>query len=100
MIRTASLLLVAFYLLTSPATVHAECAWVLWTTSYKMSGDKPVHELVLPSEAYATKVECERIVAQRESTEDERRKKDPTVNRFYACLPDAVDPRGPKERVR
>ncbi len=28
-----ALLLVAFYLLTSAATAHAECAWVLWWNS-------------------------------------------------------------------
>jgi hypothetical protein len=39
-LRRASLL-VAFYLLTSAATAHAECAWVLWseTTTYKPPRD-------------------------------------------------------------
>ena len=37
--RRASLL-VAFSLLTSAATAHAECAWVLWSASSGAEGDR------------------------------------------------------------
>ena len=37
--RRASLL-VAFCVLTSAATAHAECAWVLWSASSGAEGDR------------------------------------------------------------
>ena len=83
-------------LLALATSVHAECAWVLWTTSYKLSGGAPVTETILPSEAYTTKGECDRTLERREAREDERRKSDPTRQRYFVCLPDTIDPRGPK----
>jgi hypothetical protein len=38
-------------------SASAECAWVLWATSYKMSSGKPVSEMTAPFEGYTTKAE-------------------------------------------
>jgi len=89
-------LLAAFYLLTSVTSATAECAWVLWTTSFKLSGGTPIHSIIDPSDAYPTKGECDRALQRRDEREDERRKKDPTTERYFACFPDTVDPRAPK----
>ncbi len=108
--RRASLL-VAFSLLTSAATASAECAWVLWIfTVGKNLTDHSVES------AHATKRECDATV--RDYAEPLKRrgytvrgglpgmgglpgvpevigeKADTTVK--YFCLPDTVDPRGPK----
>jgi len=58
-LRRRASLLVAFFLLASAAPASAECAWVLWMTSFKISGDKPTLALTEPSEAYTTKAECD-----------------------------------------
>lgn len=67
----------------------AECAWVLW--SVPVSKD----ETFLPSRwqpigAHATREACE---AQRVR---ERSLQEPGERLLYRCLPDTVDPRGPK----
>jgi len=78
-------LLVAFSLLTSAATANAECAWVLWLRNDSSPWD------VL--QAFSTREGC--IVTL-----------DTIGGSFTAsakgrilhgqCLPDTVDPRGPK----
>jgi hypothetical protein len=64
--RRASLL-VAFFLLTSTATAHAECAWVLWIEWALDRRDVPAHLAtgIIPLEAATTKAECERALAAR-----------------------------------
>jgi hypothetical protein len=81
--RRASLL-VAFYLLTSAATAYAECAWVLWSASGGAS---------LPVSAWDAKSRCE------EAKNERLRALSGTVERkdvSFVCLPDTIDPRGPK----
>jgi hypothetical protein len=48
-----ALLLVAFYLLTSAATAHAECAWVLWTKQALLTKPESTPEFALQA-AYST----------------------------------------------
>jgi len=84
-------------LLAFATSAAAECAWVLWTTGYKLlSGGAPLIETTLPSAAYTSKNDCERSLERREAHEAERRKSDPTRERYFVCLPDTLDPRGPK----
>ena len=45
--RRASLL-VALSLLTSAATAHAECAWVLWSSFYSINPVSPIEGLWTP----------------------------------------------------
>ena len=98
-LRRRTSLLVAFSLLTSAATAYADCAWVLWNSiearGYQQA--KWTHQLVL---AFTSKEECDRTleVTRAENPEglqhhDEGRV---TTSALYRCLPDTVDPRGPK----
>ena len=77
-------------LLASAATAGAECAWVLWATS----GDA-----ILPMDGFKTREECNADKAAR----SDYMKKEIQAGRLDArreipllCLPDTVDPRGPK----
>jgi len=116
-LRRASLL-VALSLLTSTATASAECAWVMWGESTGPPAYETSDFLV---SAFDTKPACEQArekqIAQvvrvkpkdTEVSVDEisgrtriwlkTKAKDgsvlTTVYR-YVCLPDTVDPRGPK----
>jgi hypothetical protein len=74
------------YLLALPTSASAECAWVFWGQTQDPWGA----------------LEAVRLGGDlsREACEQERsnREKDPPVLRMasYSCLPDTVDPRGPK----
>ena len=85
LVRSATLL-VAFYLLTSAATAYAECAWVLWGQSVD-----PWNAVVaLPLGAWTSRDGCDQEQKKREQAPEELRML------AYVCLPDTVDPRGPK----
>jgi hypothetical protein len=56
MMRVASLLFV-LSLLTSAATAHAECAWVLWV-------QRVGHSELGPMDAYPTKQDCEAAMSR------------------------------------
>ena len=82
--RGFATLLVTLYLLTSAAPAYAECAWVLWSASGGAS---------LPVSAWDAKSRCE------EAKNERLRALSGTVERkdvSFVCLPDTVDPRGPK----
>src|SRR5262245_21609377 len=100
------LLLVAFYVLTLTAAASAECAWVLWSHGLTKGTDGS-HEIEL---ARATRQECLAEVREMVATLKSRgytvsgsgpnssevigRQGDTRYK--YFCLPDTVDPRGPK----
>ncbi len=103
--RRASLL-VAFSLLAPAATAYAECAWVLWTKQALVSGGAQPPEL---EAAYKSREDCVGVLNQKESREDcvgVLNQKDPgrrmtatmliLGDKAWMCLPDTVDPRGPK----
>jgi hypothetical protein len=88
-------LLVALFLLTSAGTAYAECAWVLWAGGVKTSGEA----VYVPIEGYSTKAECEKGRSVSAVDEVEQLKRDVAgagVKLAFTCLPDTVDPRGPK----
>ena len=98
--RRASLL-VALCLLTSAATAHAECAWVLWM----MGESSPWHVF----QAFSTREGCIEAMHQQAKAIDKRVQKvtqDMSGGSFTAnahgrirrgqCLPETVDPLGPK----
>jgi len=85
-------LLVAFSLLASAvavsasaATAYAECAWVLWG-----QGAERGNLVAVAFGGWNSRDDCER----------ERVRKEQTITTapplLFTCLPDTVDPRGPK----
>jgi hypothetical protein len=85
-------LLVALSLLTSAATAYAECAWVLWTQAVDprtrvTQGDWH------PAAGYNSRQEC---TLAAEQLSRNLMSSSPTSAASTACLPDTVDPRGPK----
>jgi hypothetical protein len=110
-VRHACLAFLSLFLLATSAS--AECAWVLWLDSLDMK----THEIEgpIPRSSYKTADECikeidsvwrgagERLSdssqhsrsAPTEATTLFRTKKSAALM-TYRCLPDTVDPRGPK----
>ena len=99
--RRASLL-VAFSLLTSAATAYAECAWVLW--------ERINAEPWSLKDGFSDADSCKRAlrsgirksVSRYPGSEDSGgntaviAKGSGRLTLTFACLPDTVDPRGPK----
>jgi hypothetical protein len=88
-------LLIVLSLLASTATAYAECAWVLWAGGVKTSGEA----VYAPIEGYPTKAECEKGRSASSVDEVEQLKRDVAgagMKLAFTCLPDTVDPRGPK----
>jgi len=102
-------------LLAWAATASAECAWVFWLEA----GDARTHESSSrPVSGWGTREACEQALTQKLASDSERdTEMDVTVDRqaarprlwvrrkghseplavySYVCLPDTVDPRGPK----
>ena len=95
-------------MLASAATAYAECAWVLWEQYSTSTGDWPWKMYT----AYPTVTACTKAIDQHEA---EARRGIPFLDitrrvptdvfvmerkgdwgRSWRCLPDTVDPRGPK----
>jgi hypothetical protein len=81
------------------ATASAECAWVMWAK--QALSTKPGHLPKLTVEAaYGGIEDCTRALDQ--GFPDTRGRSTSTVvtlgNQMFMCLPDTVDPRGPKEK--
>ncbi len=106
-------LLVALFLLTSAATAYAECAWVLWSnlmSSNPASRYAPSTGGLWIPESAGTRTECEKgrdrmktdsVVAEAMGTGTRPLPQGtgvmgPNGQTFFTCLPDTVDPRGPK----
>jgi len=94
--RVASLSLLC--LTAFPPTASAECAWVLWTHVMAISGYvPPAPEEWGISDAFVSKKECEHSipsVATNRMTLPSGRTMEVVAQ--GVCLPDTVDPRGPK----
>jgi hypothetical protein len=110
-------LLVALSLLTSTATAHAECAWVLWYRVTEYRDGEATEAPFDAGEAHPTLTACQGVLQDRltewalvEATNpDHKTMTRPTfvlvqdkislkAKRIHAyrCLPDTVDPRGVK----
>jgi hypothetical protein len=86
--RLASVI-AALYLLASAATAYAECAWVMWGPPLqdKWPGAISAGPFTIFG-AYESRDRCEQEFA----------KFSRPMQMSLVCLPDTVDPRGPKER--
>jgi hypothetical protein len=75
-----------------PMQAWAECAWVLWETTQELSdaGTPAADITVSPFAAFASLKECDHDRAL------QRQIKFTKVRSLFTCLPDTVDPRGPK----
>ena len=99
-------------LLLAPASALAECAWVLWQRTIDRNGETAWEPVAGSSEPGCARSRDTSLAAERQvatSTEVGKNttrwtvmKKDdenaPAVTKVYEyrCLPDTVDPRGPK----
>jgi hypothetical protein len=90
--RRASLVVVLL-LLASVGTASAECAWVLWV--YSVTGASPF-------DAFTSKGDCEAVVSRIMKDDKKAREEGRQEEREHlvnpTCLPDTVDPRGPKAK--
>jgi len=95
--RRRTSVIVALSLLAPAATASADGAWVLWRES--ISGSK---ESWLPQETHTNVSECRAAEAVRNRAEERIRGQTPPAEKrmrpdfSYLCLPDTIDPRGPK----
>lgn len=103
--------LLALSLLTSAATAHAECAWVLWQRG-TVSRPRPSTPGWSPMQATSNQSECERardgkvIEFMQKTLDSTPESLGPHTVKIegggvaatytFVCLPDTVDPRVPK----
>ncbi len=95
--------IVVLVILSWITSASADCAWVLWAEAQTTTGDRTT--VVSASD---TKQTCERsleeILARADANKSALVRKHtsevlvPGSITRYTCLPDTVDPRGPKEK--
>ena len=90
-------LVAALLVLGLATSASAECAWVLWLETVALEGTTWDY-----TDAYTTKDECSKVAHgynQGTSPESRRARDRKTITSVgYRCVPDIVDPRGPKEK--
>src|SRR5262245_27071258 len=92
-------LLVLLALLTSAATAHAQCAWVVWRQTLSDNPAIPKSGNWIPECAFKSKDECSGDIKQKRAAYFSEAQMDVYTYRSGAyCLPDTVDPRGPKRK--
>src|SRR2546425_2010661 len=94
--RRVAALLVLVCVAGETGLAHADCAWVLWAHAFGRDDAKKLSgEQLQPWDAYSTKRECEIAMGVAK-----KQPRPPSSEVFFTCLPDAVDPRGPKGGTR
>jgi hypothetical protein len=81
-------LLVAFLVLAFAASTYAECAWVLWVMTPRLGGGLAYRALDAFGES--------ETACKEELTKRQKRARESGGAGQLLCLPDSVDPRGPK----
>ena len=89
-LRRASIIVV-LNLLASVRPAHADCAWVAWLSSMHKSGLTDI----TPIGASDSKAECQQRIASVQQGFEAMTERN-LVAFSVICLPDTVDPRGPK----
>jgi len=96
-LRPASAI-VALSLLTSVSTVSADCAWVVWNQVMSNNPSSPPGGVWQPVESFKGPDQCKPY-----ATNMDTKMKGVTLDAggykylsSFVCLPDTVDPRGPK----
>jgi hypothetical protein len=88
-------LLVALFL-CSPASALAECAWVLWSQAFTDSA-----EIWSVHGAHQQKAQCDWALGTAEYNDKLIERNTGKKSRtYFRCLPDTVDPRGPRSGQR
>lgn len=80
----------------APTSAEAQCAWAVW--QQLIGGLSPAfsYQAWRPMASYEEKGECDAMA--RKWNIAEREKGTNPVGAFYVCLPDTMDPRGPRGR--
>jgi hypothetical protein len=104
-----SSLAVVLLLLASVGTASAECAWVLWTAAVPVD-DEGVSvgdgsSLLRPQTTFPTEADCDRSAQSQKRIwaylrELLEKRGDPPLRQTQKllCLPDTIDPRGPRAK--
>ncbi len=97
-LRRASAIVV-FFVFTSAATASAECAWIVWSN---IGGGGAPKDNWIPVQTAGSRKECGAAADAQNRLEARVREqyfaagRQKTTDTTYLCLPDTVDPRGPK----
>jgi hypothetical protein len=88
--------LVVALLLASVGTASAECAWVLWQREIS---EKPDGVWVPRERLFKDVAECKALASKADHRYNPQTKTmEPIPGGHTICLPDTIDPRGPKGR--